>query len=454
MHRALESIFCVSLVCAWALGHAGVSLAEAERLDGELTPVGAQRAANREGTIPSWTGGIQGPPDDFVPGQHETDPFPNDQPLHTITAENAGDYVERLSEGQKALLAANPDTWRMHVYQSRRTASYPAFVYEALRTNATHAEFIATGKQGVSGSIVSSPFPIPRNGVEIIWNHSLRWRGIRISRAEGSAAVTRRGNYRVTLSEQDFAFPYGIADMTRYKVKYPELMFAAKSKFIAPSLLAGDGLLVLEPVNQTDNPRKVWQYRHQSSRILRSPHFAYGVPAPSTDGLRTVDEFGLFNGPTDRFEWELLGKRELYIPYNAYRLHSGRIGYSNILHRRHLNPELARYELHRVWVVEARLKDGQQHVYSRRTFYVDEDSWQIAVSDTYDMDGALWRAAEAHAVNFYTVPVVWSTLEVFYDLKQQRYLVNGLDNKRHAYRFDTEIDPREFSPNALNYYVR
>lgn len=454
MTRILGSVFLLCLVFSGAPGNAAVSVSEAGRLDAELTPVGAERTGNLEGTIPPWTGGIQGPPEHFVKGQHEVDPFSDDQPLHTITAENVADYVERLSEGQKALLAANPDTWRMHVYQSRRTASYPEFVYDAIRANATRAEFVATGKQGVSGSIVSSPFPIPRNGVEIIWNHSLRWRGIRISRAEGSAAVTRRGNYRVTLSEQDFAFPYGIADMTRYKVKYPELMFAAKSKFIAPSLLAGDGLLVLEPINQTDNPRKVWQYRHQSSRILRSPHFAYGVPAPSTDGLRTVDEFGLFNGPTDRFDWELLGKRELYIPYNAYRLHSGRIGYSNILHRRHLNPELARYELHRVWVVEARLKDGQQHVYSRRTFYVDEDSWQIAVSDTYDMDGALWRAAEAHAVNFYTVPVVWSTLEVFYDLKQQRYLVNGLDNKRHAYRFDTEIDPREFSPNALNYYVR
>jgi hypothetical protein len=85
---------------------------------------------------------------------------------------------------------------------------------------------------------------------------------------------------------------------------------------------------------------------------------------------------------------------------------------------------------------------------------VDEDSWQIALSDSYDSDGKLWRAAEAHALNYYDVPVLWTTLEVFYDLKERRYLVNGLDNHRNGVRFTEEGDPREFSPNALTYYIR
>jgi len=160
------------------------------------------------------------------------------------------------------------------------------------------------------------------------------------------------------------------------------------------------------------------------------------------------------NGSPAQFDWVLKGKQELYIPYNAYRIHDKAVGPGDIIRERHINPELARYELHRVWVVEGTLKPGMKHIYSRRVFYIDEDSWQIAVMDSYDMDGKLWRTAEAHALNYYEVPVLWSTLEVYYDLEAQRYLVSGLDNGRNPYRFSDTADPREFSPNALNFYIR
>ena len=94
------------------------------------------------------------------------------------------------------------------------------------------------------------------------------------------------------------------------------------------------------------------------------------------------------------------------------------------------------------------------HLYSRRVSYIDEDSWQIAVADNYDSDGQLWRVSEGHMINYYEVPVPWYTLEVFYELKQQRYLVTGLNNQRRAIKFDEHINPRLFGPNALDYYVR
>ena len=184
------------------------------------------------------------------------------------------------------------------------------------------------------------------------------------------------------------------------------------------------------------------------------PWVAYDFPAPNSDGLRTVDDVWLFNGPPDRFEWELLGKREMLIPYNAYRLHGSDIGPADILRRSHIEPDLARYELHRVWVVQGTLRPGAKHVYSRRVFYVDEDSWQIAVAESYDLTGRLWRVNEAHALNYYDVPVLWSTLEVYHDLARERYLVTGLDNARNTHRFSEGSDPREFSPNALSYEVR
>ena len=207
-------------------------------------------------------------------------------------------------------------------------------------------------------------------------------------------------------------------------------------------------------INQTNDPRKTWSYPRSLRRVVRAPQFGYEIPTPNSDALRTVDDFGLYNGPPDRYEWTLIGKQELFIPYNAYGLHGPQVGHADIVRTGHINPDHARYELHRVWVVEGLLKKGARHIYSRRVFYVDEDSWQIAVADSYNREGNLWRVNEAHAINYYTVPVLWSTLEVFHDLLAGRVLVNGLDNRHRPYLFSSSADPREFSPNALRYYLR
>jgi hypothetical protein len=427
---------------------------EAARLGADLTPLGAERAGNAEGTIPAWTGGITEPPPGWAPGDWHPDPWPEDGVLFTISAANAEEHAAHLSEGQRALLRAHPDTWRMPVYRTRRSASYPERVYAALRANAVDAELVLEGKGSVRGARVSSPFPIPRSGVEVVWNHTLRFRGVRVSRGVGSAAVTRRGNYSVIVSQQEAGLPYAAAEDSAFRRAHPNVMLALKSKIIAPSLRSGDGVLVIEPIDQTRDPRRVWNYSRSLRRVLRNPYFAYEHPAPDSDGLRTVDELDLFNGPPDRFEWTLLGKRELYVPYNAYRLHGDGVTPGDVLRVGHIDPERARYELHRVWVVEGRLKEGQRHVYSRRVFYADEDSWQILVSDSYDARGRLWRVAEAHALNYYDVPVLWDTLQVHHDLRDRRYFAFGFDVGLAAPRFEEGGDPREFSPNALLYYVR
>lgn len=435
--------------------HAAVPPEEAARLGGdELTPLGAERAGNAEGTIPAWTGGIIEAPASFVPGRHHTDPFPDDPILFSIDAANVAEHGDKLTDGQKALLAAYPDTWRFNVYPTRRSASYPQWVYDAIRENAMRATLVTDGRGGVNGAQVSSPFPIPQSAEEVIWNHNLRWRGIRVRRIEGSAAVTRKGRYQVVEQLQDMAYPYGAPPDADVASKFDNVLLAIKSKTFSPASRAGDGLLVLETINQTRDPRKSWRYGRSLRRIVRLPYFGYEFPGFGMDGLRTVDDYELYNGPPDRYEWTLHGKREVLIPYNAYRLHGSDVTPDQILQRNHVNPDLVRYELHRVWVVEGRLKEGARHIYSRRVFYVDEDSWQIAISEAYDMDGKFWRVMEAHAVNYYEVPVLWATAFVYYDLEQQRYLVNGLDNGATPYEFSDSADPREFSPNALSYYIR
>ncbi len=447
--------FCVALFgAAWPV-LAEVSAEEAARLGGdELTPLGAERGGNAEGTIPAWAGGITEIPASFVPGRHHVDPFADDPVLYSIDAANLAEHADKLTDGQKALLSAYPDTLRFNVYPTRRSASYPQWVYEAIRENATSATLLTEGKGGVDGAHISSPFPLPRSAEEVIWNHNLRWRGIRVKRREGSAAVTRMGRYQVVEQFQDFAYPYGSPRDTNVATKFDNVLLAVKTKTYSPALRAGEGVLVIETINQTRDPRKSWQYARSLRRIIRLPYFGYEVPASGLDGLRTVDDFELYNGPPDRFEWTLHGKREVLIPYNAYRLHSDEVTPGQIIQRKHMNPDLLRYELHRVWVVEGRLKDGARHVYSRRFFYVDEDSWQIAISEAYDKDGEFWRVMEAHAVNYYDVPVLWATAYVYYDLQQERYLINGLDNGLAPYEFSDSADPREFSPNALSYYIR
>jgi len=447
-------IFWLTLALASRSLLAATAEQAAELGGAQLTPLGAERAGNADGSIPAWTGGITTPPAGYDPDRQHTDPFADDPVLFRISTANVDQFADRLSEGQKALLRRYPDSWHLNIYPTHRSASYPEWVYAAVKTNAVTARVVREGKGGVLDANVSSPFPIPNSGVEVIWNHNLRWRGIRVSRSFGQAAVTRKGRYTVTLALQDWALPYGALPGTTLRDKFPNMLLALKSKTIQPGLLAGNGALTLEPIDQTADPRKTWQYNRALRRIVRLPNVAHDFPAFDTDNLRTVDEFDMFNGSPEHYEWRLLGKRELYIPYNAYRLHSSAAGYGDIIQQRHINPELARYELHRVWVVEGTLKPGMKHIYSRRVFYLDEDSWQIAVADNYDQDGKLWRTSEAHALNYYQVPVQWSTLEVYYDLKAQRYLVSGLDNQRNPYRFSEQADPREFSPNALSFYIR
>lgn len=454
--RARCDMVLFALVTLLAAGSASaeVSAEEAAKLGTTLTPIGAERAGNAAGTIPAWTGGITRPPASYKNGQRHPDPYPEDEVLFSITAENAHEHAEHLSEGQLAMLAAYPETWKLQVYPTRRSASYPNWVYAAVAANATSAKLVLEGKGSVANARVSSPFPIPQNGLEVIWNHNLRWRGVRVTRTEGETAVTRTGRYNLIQSIQELGFPYASQFETAFTRRYPNVMFAIKEKIFAPALLSGDGALVIETIDQTTDPRKAWSYSRALRRVLRNPFVAYDLPAADSDSLRTVDDSFMFVGPPDRFDWKLHGKQEIYIAYNAYRLHSGGVRSKDILQRQHINPELARYELHRVWKLEAVLKQGMEHIYSRRIFYLDEDSWQIGLAESYDRDGKLWRVNEAHALNHYEVPVLWSTLLVWHDLDERRYTIGGLDNARQPPRFMEGGDPREFNPNALQYYVR
>lgn len=423
-----------------------ISAEEADRLGKDLTPLGGEKAGNEDGTIPEWTGGITEPPAGYKSGDHHPDPYADDQPLFTITAANMADYEDKLTEGNKALLRTYPDTYKMVVYPTRRSAAAPQRIYDATKKIATTAT-LAEGGNGVVGAINGIPFPIPKNGLEVIWNHILRWRATSGSRFYGQAAVTRSGNYTLVKFSDKITVPYAQEGMTEADLDNVIIFF--KEKTVAPARLAGRVLLVHETLDQAKENRKAWVYNPGQRRVRRAPNVAFDNPRSGSDGLMTSDQFDMYNGSPERYTWELKGKKEMYVPYNSYKLHSGDLKYDDILKPKHIDQDLARYELHRVWVVEANLKDGLSHVYKRRTFYIDEDSWQAVVVDQYDKRDEIWRVSEGHGINYYDVVNYWTTLETHYDLQSARYIAFGLDNESQMYDLRVDHPKEEFTTNAL-----
>ncbi len=434
----------LSTACA-SFALAEISEADLARLGNDLTPLGAEKAGNADGSIPAWTGGITTPPAGYSVGDHHPDPYAGDAPIVTITRANLGQYRDQLTAGAIALLETYDD-YKLVVYPSHRSASAPQRIYDATKEFAPTARLVNDGS-GVEGTIRGIPFPVPQNGLEVLWNHLLRYRGDAAVRRIGQAAPSRNGSYTMVEFEDEFWFNYARDDIGPGDLNNTIIFF--QQAVLAPARLSGTILLVHETLDQVVEPRRAWVYNAGQRRVRRAPQVAYDNPGTAADGMRTSDQFDMFNGAPDRYTWELVGKREMIVPYNSYKLHSDQISPDDILTPLHINQDLARYEKHRVWVVEAKLKEGTSHLYPRRTLYVDEDSWQILAVDQYDSRGELWRVSEAHCINYYDAQTFWSTLEVHTDLIAGRYLAIGLDNDQPMYDFSIQRDERDYSPAAL-----
>ncbi|MDE1165689.1 MAG: DUF1329 domain-containing protein [Pseudomonas sp.] len=420
-----------------------------EQLGSVLTPLGAEQAGNAAGTIPAWTGGLTQAPAGYKgSGSHHVDPYPDDQPLFTITQANLAQYKDQLTPGQLALFAAYPNTFQMPIYTTRRSGAAPQWVYDNTRQNAASAR-LTEGGNGFVGASGGIPFPLPQSGVEAVWNHIARYRGTYVIRRSAEVAVQRNGSFLPIISQQEGLFRFYDPKLT--DPANNNILFYYLSQTRSPARLAGGAVLVHETIDQLKEARQAWAYNAGQRRVRRAPSLAYDTPIAAADGLRTADDTDLYNGSPDRYQWQLVGKQEIYIPYNNYRVTSPTVKYQDLLQVGHLNPAHTRYELHRVWVVEGTLKPGSRHLYSKRRLYLDEDSWQAAVVDQYDGRGELWRVSMGYLKNFYELPTTWSALDVYHDLQARRYHVQNLDNEEpNTIAFDQPVpDVGEFTPAAL-----
>jgi len=441
----LLSVLAFSLLASSVM--AAVSPEEAAKLGTSLTPLGAEKAGNSDGSIPEWTGGLK---TDAAPlkNGHLTNPFKDEQPKFVITAQNAEQYKDKLTAGQLAMFKRYPETYKIRVFPTHRTVAVPDEIYEAAKKSAVNTELVEGGN-GLANFTDSRyyAFPIPKNGLEVVWNHITRYRGGNVRRNIVQATPQTNGSYTMVHFEDEVAFPLGMTDLDPERAKNALLFF--KQRVTAPSRLAGNVLLVHDSLDQVKEPRQAWIYNAGQRRVRRAPQVAYDGPGTASDGMSTTDNFDMFSGAPDRYDWKLIGKKELYIPYNSYEIASSELKYDDVIKAGHVNQDLARYELHRVWEIEATLKSGERNIYAKRRFFVDEDSWTIVQSELYDGRGQLWRVGEAHSLQYYQHKVPAYAFGALYDIISGRYIASGMSNEEKPHEFGYRASARDFTPAAL-----
>ncbi|WP_454737217.1 DUF1329 domain-containing protein [Cupriavidus necator] len=446
IHRILAvALGLLATVPALSIG--AVSPQEAATLKTTLTPLGAERAGNKEGTIPAWTGGYTAGSGTQKSEGRRIDPFAADKPLFTITAANASKYSEHLSEGVMALFQRYPETFRINVYPTRRTAAAPQWLYNNTLRNATQAKLSKDGL-AVEGAYGGVPFPIPKSGEEVRWNHLTRWRGQSIDMRYKVWANTPSGQSvlatQATVNDQ---FPY-YREPAGDGAKHDGMFWQSIQSTDAPAFRAGEALL-LRDQNDFSDGRMIWQYLAGQRRVRRAPNIGFDTPDFVASGTSFFDEAFGGVGSSERYDLKLLGKKEMYIPYNTNRLLT--ISDAEAMAKNHLKPENLRWELHRVWVVEATLKAGKRHAVPRRISYHDEDTWATSVMDGWDAQGKIWRTDLMLPFVAPELPaVVTMCTDAFFNLQTGAWLyrcsMGDFDEQYKAvpYRADSY-----FTPDAL-----
>ncbi len=424
-----------------------LSQAEIDQLGTSLTPIGAEKAGNAAGTIPEWTGGLPRDAGQRLEDNFYENPFAGEQPEFVITAQNYQQYRENLTPGQVAMFERYPETFRMPVYKSQRTVGYPQSVYDQVKATAGQAKLV-NGGDGISDfSHGTFAFPIPKVGAEIIWNHNTRYR-VNAQRWYMQAMPQTNGSFTLIKLEEEVGYPQLMDDVDASSM--PNTLLFFKQRVNAPARLAGNVLLVHDSLDQLKEPRMAWVYNAGQRRVRRAPQVAYDGPGTASDGMRTSDNFAMYNGAPDRYDWKLVGKKEIYIPYNSGKLTERGVKYEDVLQAGHVNPDYTRFELHRVWEVQGNVKAGQRHIYAQRNFFVDEDSWMISMADHYDGRGTLWRVGEGHLSFNYDYKIPGYSLETLYDLLAGRYIALGMYTEEvSAPNLDYTPSYNQFTPAAL-----
>jgi len=408
----------------------------AAALLGRLTPVGAERAGNDDGSIPPWRGTVA-----------PADPTGQEKPVLIITHDNVQLHAARLPEGAMRLFMRFAD-YTIRVFPTHRTAVAPDRVYAQIAANAARAQAAPDGiAYGVAGAHGGIPFPLPKNGTEIVWNHLLAfWGGARETHvstfiASGDGSIQQSAGYREIT---DFSY-YGPAPAAGEADPY---YFRTRRIQDAPAARAGEAYIAWQPLNTARNRYVAWRYLAGEHRVRKAPSLSYDTPDADASGYEELDDYYLFFGGPDRYDFRVLGKREMYVPYNNDVMNAAEP--RDAMGPQHANQEKLRYELHRVWVVDGTLAHGKSHVAPHRRLYIDEDSWLVVYSEAWDEDGKLWKFGHGTMTLRPQIPAVITGAQFMYDLLQGGYCLDFAFGGKNGYYHATPPHPaRVFSADAL-----
>lgn len=443
----LKALCLAVLATVAPIALAAATAEEAAKLGKTLTPFGAEKAGNADGSIPAWDGGYTKVDPSFKPGGKRGDPFAADKVLFSINAKNMDKYADKLTDGTKEMLKRYPDSFHLDIYPTHRSAAAPQWVYDNTLKNATNAKLVDSSAgpipQGAYGGI---PFPVPHNGDEAMWNHLLNWRGTSIALDFRHYLMTADGNQVMTtdgLAIQEMPYYYKEGSADTFDGDY----WLFRLLNVGPPLRAGEQIMGRTNLNGDKSQAHV--YLTGQRRVRKLPNACCDTPTPATAGVMSFDELSVYQGRLDRFNWTLVGKKEMYIPYNANKVLTAQKA-EDLLLKHHMNPDYVRWELHRVWVVDANLAPGKRHQLPKARYYLDEDTWQALLGDRWDANGQLAKSLWSMAAVMPDIPAVAQVSSGFYDLTSGTWFVqNVFAGKAQQYGIVDRYKKSEFSPAAM-----
>ncbi|MCP5123323.1 MAG: DUF1329 domain-containing protein [Pseudomonadales bacterium] len=426
------------------------------RLGKDLNPIGGIKAGSEDGLIPQWTGNVVGLPAGLKwdgPGTTNPDPWPQEQPLFVISADNLDPYRARLSPGQIAMFETYPDTFRMPVYPGHREFAYYPQFYQKVLYNAEHAQLV-NDNEGITGFVGGAAFVVPSNGPETIWFTRTTGAFETMDGEYSDIAVFPNGTRSTRRSRFLQESPYASrSNPITAEYEYPKLgEYAGYIMTYVTEPARDKGLItsIFEPYDYAKNAREVWRYLPGSRRVRRAPTVGFDTP-DGPGGLKTVDEVRGFNGSMERFDWELLGRQEIFVPYHNYRFDDPSLSYDELLTKFHANPDYMRYELKRVWVAQGTLKAGERHIYGKRRVYVDEDTGFAVITENYDGRGELWKVVLTNNIYDYGGQGYARRAQMYHDLRAGAYIAERLINDSAPMLYDVNPmkGPAYFSPSNV-----
>jgi hypothetical protein len=429
IHLGRMSSFSSALIrgraCAALLVYSAAAATWAGDMPNHLTISGAEKAGNKDGSIPAWTAPENQSQAGWSYGKSRQNFWihKNDKPLFTIDASNVDKYAAMLSPGQLALVKLTPK-FGMSVYPSRRSCGVPDFVADNTRKNIDFAKISSDGWSIQDAMVPGFPFPQPKSGVEAMWNMKMRYKGIAMDNIGATTFVSpRRGSDEWIRAESDQTqfYPWG-GKGSRKLSEVGQTEYQTYFAFRAPAALAGQAAIITTSLSVPGG--ESFYYFPGQRRVRRLPTYAYDAPQIGFENQYLIDETTMFQGTLDRFDWKLIGKKELIVPSNSFGAYDFTAKPEAVVQQEGLTPDHKRYELHRVWVIEATVKSGSRHVSPKRTYYLDEDSWNAVLAEDYDAQGKIWKVREGYQIPVYETGTCDVQAFAQYNLVEGRMLLD------------------------------